>query len=307
MASRSRARRRRPGSCATPARTPGIAPSQVGFVEAHGTGTAVGDPIEAHALAEALCVDRPADKPLPIGSVKTNLGHLETAAGVAGLVKAAARAQARPDPRQPALQDAEPAHRLRRAEAARADDAGAVPRDGRAAHGRRQFLRFRRRRMRTSSSRKPPHVRAPEHPEPGHRTCAGRSCSPRVPRKRCAASAAQLGAWLEERANAQWQLRRCCPISPTRSARGGITIRTASRWSRSRSSELAQELEAFAGRQRPGRRSAPSFTPRPEHAPRVGLRHERPGSAMVGHGPRAHAARAGLPRDHRALRRGDAP
>lgn len=66
----------------------GISPSSVGFVEAHGTGTAVGDPIEAHALAEALCVDRPADAPLPIGSVKTNLGHMETAAGVAGLVKA---------------------------------------------------------------------------------------------------------------------------------------------------------------------------------------------------------------------------
>ena len=66
----------------------GIAPSRIGFVEAHGTGTAVGDPIEAHALAEALCADRPATSPLLIGSVKTNLGHLETAAGVAGLVKA---------------------------------------------------------------------------------------------------------------------------------------------------------------------------------------------------------------------------
>jgi len=66
----------------------GINPSQVGFVEAHGTGTAVGDPIEATALSQALCADRPADKPLPIGSVKSNLGHLETAAGVVGLVKA---------------------------------------------------------------------------------------------------------------------------------------------------------------------------------------------------------------------------
>jgi len=37
----------------------GVQPSQIGFVEAHGTGTAVGDPIEAHALAEALCVDPP--------------------------------------------------------------------------------------------------------------------------------------------------------------------------------------------------------------------------------------------------------
>ncbi len=70
-------------------RDAGIAPSQIGFVEAHGTGTAVGDPIEAHALAEALCHDRAVDAPLAMGSVKTNLGHLETAAGLAGLVKAA--------------------------------------------------------------------------------------------------------------------------------------------------------------------------------------------------------------------------
>ena len=67
----------------------GIAPAQIGYVEAHGTGTAVGDPIEAHALAEALCAERTAGEPLIIGSVKTNLGHLETASGVAGLVKAA--------------------------------------------------------------------------------------------------------------------------------------------------------------------------------------------------------------------------
>ena len=66
----------------------GVAPEEIGFVEAHGTGTAVGDPIEAHALAEALCANRSGDEPLPIGSIKTNLGHLETAAGVAGLLKA---------------------------------------------------------------------------------------------------------------------------------------------------------------------------------------------------------------------------
>src|SRR6476661_709088 len=64
----------------------GVSPAQIGFVEAHGTGTAVGDPIEAHALAEALCKQR--STPLPIGSVKTNVGHLETAAGIAGLLKA---------------------------------------------------------------------------------------------------------------------------------------------------------------------------------------------------------------------------
>src|SRR5246500_4340900 len=69
-------------------RDAGVLPSQIGFVEAHGTGTAVGDPIEAHALAAALCEDRSTESPLLIGSVKTNVGHLETAAGVAGLVKA---------------------------------------------------------------------------------------------------------------------------------------------------------------------------------------------------------------------------
>src|SRR5437660_6217619 len=69
-------------------RDAGIAPEKIGFVEAHGTGTAVGDPIEAHALAEALCRNRSVDAPLPIGSIKTNLGHLETAAGIAGLLKA---------------------------------------------------------------------------------------------------------------------------------------------------------------------------------------------------------------------------
>jgi acyl transferase domain-containing protein/acyl carrier protein/2-polyprenyl-3-methyl-5-hydroxy-6-metoxy-1,4-benzoquinol methylase len=66
----------------------GVQPSQIAFVEAHGTGTAVGDPIEATALGEALCAGRPADDPLLIGSVKTNLGHLETASGIAGLMKA---------------------------------------------------------------------------------------------------------------------------------------------------------------------------------------------------------------------------
>jgi acyl transferase domain-containing protein/NADPH:quinone reductase-like Zn-dependent oxidoreductase/SAM-dependent methyltransferase/acyl carrier protein len=67
----------------------GVQPSQVGFVEAHGTGTAVGDPIEAMALSAALCEQRPTTEPLLIGSVKTNMGHLETAAGIAGLIKAA--------------------------------------------------------------------------------------------------------------------------------------------------------------------------------------------------------------------------
>ncbi|MFD6142354.1 beta-ketoacyl synthase N-terminal-like domain-containing protein [Promicromonospora sp. NPDC060271] len=63
-----------------------VAPDEVGYVEAHGTGTPLGDPIEVRALAAALgTADRP--RPLPIGSVKTNIGHLEAAAGIAGLLK----------------------------------------------------------------------------------------------------------------------------------------------------------------------------------------------------------------------------
>ena len=65
----------------------GISPLQVDYVEAHGTGTPVGDPIELGAVAAAYCQERDPDQPLLIGSVKTNVGHLEPAAGVAGLVK----------------------------------------------------------------------------------------------------------------------------------------------------------------------------------------------------------------------------
>ncbi len=65
----------------------GLAAARLSYVEAHGTGTALGDPIELNALKEVLLEGRSAEELCWIGAVKTNLGHLEAAAGVAGLIK----------------------------------------------------------------------------------------------------------------------------------------------------------------------------------------------------------------------------
>ncbi len=65
----------------------GVKPSQISYVETHGTGTSLGDPIEVNSLKAVLMEGREANQPCWIGSVKTNIGHLEAAAGIAGLIK----------------------------------------------------------------------------------------------------------------------------------------------------------------------------------------------------------------------------
>ncbi|MEC4816771.1 MAG: SDR family oxidoreductase, partial [Scytonema sp. PMC 1069.18] len=66
-----------------------VSPGQVQYVETHGTGTLLGDPIEAKALGSVIGIGRSAESPCVIGSVKTNIGHLEGAAGIAALIKVA--------------------------------------------------------------------------------------------------------------------------------------------------------------------------------------------------------------------------
>ena len=68
-------------------RNAGLDPIHTSYVEAHGTGTAAGDPIEAASLAKVFGRGRPLDRPLKVGSIKSNIGHLEGGSGIAGVVK----------------------------------------------------------------------------------------------------------------------------------------------------------------------------------------------------------------------------
>lgn len=72
---------------ATTLQKSGVAPESISYVEAHGTGTALGDPIEIRGLSQAFGGEQSEGRNCPIGSVKSNIGHLESAAGIAGLTK----------------------------------------------------------------------------------------------------------------------------------------------------------------------------------------------------------------------------
>jgi acyl transferase domain-containing protein/NADPH:quinone reductase-like Zn-dependent oxidoreductase/acyl carrier protein len=87
-------------------RESGVSPAALAFVEAHGTGTRVGDPIEATAIGQVL--GQPRSEPLPIGSVKANIGHLEPASGAAGLLKAIRALERRVLPATPHLDELNP-------------------------------------------------------------------------------------------------------------------------------------------------------------------------------------------------------
>ena len=92
----------------------GTAPAEIGYVETHGTGTPLGDPIEVNSLKRVLMTDRALDRPCYLGSVKTNIGHLESAAGIAGLIKVVLALQHREIPANLHLKKLNPYIRLKK-------------------------------------------------------------------------------------------------------------------------------------------------------------------------------------------------
>ncbi len=252
----------------------GIDPRDIGYVEAHGTGTAVGDPIEAHALSKALCADRPKDQPLLIGSVKTNLGHLETAAGVAGIVKAALIVQRGQIP--PSLHFKTPSPHID-FEVCRLRVPTRVEPFPETAGGRLAAVNS----FGFGGANAHVIVGAPpaKAARPGPRVDAGRAW-PVVLSARSEeslkAAAANLAAWLDEAAKNDTSGTLLADLVYTLGARRNHHTYRLTLTARS-PEDLAAELRNFA-EGNPGPASKTSFTPHPEHPPRVGF-------VMSGQGP----------------------
>ncbi len=243
----------------------GVEPKEIGYVEAHGTGTAVGDPIEAHALAEALCAERAEDSPLIIGSVKTNLGHLETASGVAGIVKAALVLKHGRIPASLHFETPSPhidfsALKLRVPVASEEfPDLGAVRLAGVNSFG---FGGSNAHVILSEAPKQAPRA----HVTPSNNRAWPLTLSARS-EKALQSAAWQLSTWVDDHS----KLNGSSPLLQDltymlgarrnhHSYRLALTARTLG--------EVVQELSAFASGQ-PGPRMRSSFTPRPEHAARV--------------------------------------
>jgi acyl transferase domain-containing protein/NADPH:quinone reductase-like Zn-dependent oxidoreductase/acyl carrier protein/SAM-dependent methyltransferase len=251
----------------------GIKPSQVGFVEAHGTGTAVGDPIEATALANALCEDR--KTPLPIGSVKTNLGHLETAAGVVGLVKGLLVLKRGQIP--PSLHFENPSTHI---------DFDALklrvptkiepfPKTGGPRIVGVNSFGFGGANAHVIIAEAPTHTPTVQHPSTSDRgwpiVLSARS------ENALKAAAAQLGAWVEDHEKSNGTSNMLPSLTYTLGARRNHHSHRLTVVSHT-ADALAEELKGFASAEATGSLIRTSFTPRPEHAPRIGF-------VMSGQGP----------------------
>ena len=152
-------------------RDAGIEPGSISYVEAHGTGTPVGDPIEAMAIGQAVGVGRSADQRCLIGSVKTNIGHLEAASGVAGIIKTSLALQQKTVPPNRDFQSPNPNIPLDDLGACSGEPANptAVERGGTNDRSGEFVWLWRRQRTMSFSRRRPAHGTKPPAGERAHR------------------------------------------------------------------------------------------------------------------------------------------
>ncbi|MDB6137565.1 MAG: eryA [Verrucomicrobiaceae bacterium] len=249
-----------------------IDPSEIGFVEAHGTGTAVGDPIEAHALAEALCATR--TEPLAMGSVKSNLGHLETAAGIVGLVKAVMVIKHGQIPASLHFETPNPHIDFEALKLRIPTSLEPFPdTDGRRMVGVNSF----------GFGGANAHVIVAEAPARAPTPKVSKSASERSwplvlsarSEEALKASAARLAEWVDEHSKSNGKSPLLPDLAFTLGVRRNHHAYRLTLAGKS-TADVVQELNGFAAGEQGKART--SFTPRPEHAPRIGF-------VMSGQGP----------------------